>query len=321
MAVAGLGECRSCRGGSFGLGDFGDCGLGYCRCCLGCRGCGFQRGICRGPRGGLSGSGVSIGGRLVRAIARYLAPVGLPRRRRGRIGLNPHMRDHAPAGINHATSTKGPASRRHKPRRHKRSARARNTAVGTGRIKPRGVDGKPTAGRTIAKARILQIHAVGAHVRSGPSARGNDAPAAAHDHVASDHAGDSFVGNIGPVCPGIDGAAVHHERLRNVDPALRARRLQGPGAAKRQVAPHLHAAQRDVRIGRMRLRHGVLPDKRQHQVAVGADGLARVAVKLQVVGIGPGPAGARHARLVVRRTRDDEALRARGIRRPAQQNA
>ena len=38
-------------------------------------------------------------------------------------------------------------------------------------------------------------------------------------------------------------------------------------------------------------------------------------------GIGRGPAGARRARLVVRRAREDEALRARGIRRPAQQNA
>ena len=106
-----------------------------------------------------------------------------------------------------------------------------------------------------------------------------------------------------------------------MDPALRARRRQGPGAAKRQVAPHLHAAQRDVRIGRMRLRHGVLPGKRQHEVSLSADGLARVAVKLQLVGIGPGPARARHARFVVRRARDDVALRARGIRRPAQQNA
>lgn len=106
-----------------------------------------------------------------------------------------------------------------------------------------------------------------------------------------------------------------------MDPALRARRRQSPGAAERQVAPHLHAAQRDVRIGHMRLRHGVLPGKRQHQVALGADGPTRVAVKLQVVGIGPGPAGARNARLVVRRARDDEALRTRGIRRPAQQNA
>ena len=149
----------------------------------------------------------------------------------------------------------------------------------------------------------------------------SDPPAAAHGHVACDHAGDRLVRNIGPVRPGVDGASVHHERLRDVDPALRARRRQGPGTAKRQVAPRLHAAQRDVRIGRMRLRHGVLPDKRQHQVAVGADGLARVAVELQVVGIGLGPAGARHARLAVRRASDDEALRARSIRRPAQQNA
>ena len=85
----------------------------------------------------------------------------------------------------------------------------------------------------------------------GTGANGNDAPAAAHGHVACDQAGDRLVSNIGPVRPGIDGASVHHERLRNVDPALRARRRQGPGTAKRQVAPHLHAAQRDVRIGRM----------------------------------------------------------------------
>ncbi|CUO52356.1 Uncharacterised protein [Collinsella aerofaciens] len=78
-------------------------------------------------------------------------------------------------------------------------------------------------------------------------ARGNDAPAAAHGHVACDHAGNRLVRNIGPVRPGIDGASVHHERLRDVDPALRARRRQRPGTAKRQVAPHLHAAQRDVR--------------------------------------------------------------------------
>ena len=71
----------------------------------------------------------------------------------------------------------------------------------------------------------------------------------------------------------------------------------------------------------MRLRHGVLPGKRQHQVALGADGLARVAVKLQMIGIGPGSAGALHARLVVRRVRDDEALRAHCIRRPTHQNA
>ncbi|PWM72268.1 MAG: hypothetical protein DBX45_09225 [Oscillospiraceae bacterium] len=71
----------------------------------------------------------------------------------------------------------------------------------------------------------------------------------------------------------------------------------------------------------MRLDHRVAPGKRHDQVAVGADGVARVAVKLQMAGIGPGPAGARHARPVVRRARDDEALRARGIGRPAQQDA
>mgnify|MGYP007054892874 CR=1 FL=1 len=68
------------------------------------------------------------------------------------------------------------------------------------------------------------------------------------------------------------------------------------------------------------LRNELIPAFHNHPT-VGTDGLARVAVELQVVGIGPGPAGARHDRLVVRRARDDEALRARGIRRPAQQNA
>lgn len=106
-----------------------------------------------------------------------------------------------------------------------------------------------------------------------------------------------------------------------MDPALRARRRKGPGAAKRQVAPHLHAALRDVRIGSMRLDHRVAPGKRRDQVAVGADGLSRVAVELQMAGIGLGPAGARHARLAVRRARDEQALRARGIGRPAQQDA
>ena len=41
----------------------------------------------------------------------------------------------------------------------------------------------------------------------------------------------------------------------------------------------------------MRLYHGVLPGKRQHHVAICADGLSHVAVKLQVVSIGPGPSG------------------------------
>lgn len=71
----------------------------------------------------------------------------------------------------------------------------------------------------------------------------------------------------------------------------------------------------------MRLRHRVAPHKRHDQVAVCADGFARVAVKLQMAGIGPGPTGARHARLAVRRARDEQALRARGESWPAQQDA
>lgn len=138
VVVAGLGECHSCCGGRLGLDRLGDRGLG-------CRGRGFQRGIFRGPRGGLSGSGVSIDGRLIHAIARRNDPIGLLRRRRGHIGLNHHVRCHDPCSIHHATSTKDSVSRRHKPCGHKRPARARNAAVGTGRIKPRSVDGKPTA--------------------------------------------------------------------------------------------------------------------------------------------------------------------------------
>ena len=113
------------------------------------------------------------------------------------------------------------AGRCHKLREHKRSARARDSAIGTDRIKPRDIDGKSAAGRAIAKTCVLQTHTINAHAHSG----------------------------------------------------------------------------------------------------AGADGCAREVVKLQMVGIGPDPARARHARLVVRRARDDEALRARGIRRPAQQNA
>ena len=127
--------------------------------------------------------------------------------------------------------------------------------------------------------------------------------------------------DAGAVSPRVNLAAVHRERPRHVDPALRARGHQRPGAAERQVAPHLHAATRDVHVGRARLDHGVLPGQRHHQVAVGADGLAPVAVELQVVGFGPGPPGARRARLVVRGARNEQALRARGIRSPSQQNA
>lgn len=124
-----------------------------------------------------------------------------------------------------------------------------------------------------------------------------------------------------PVGPRVNLAAVHRERPRHVDSTLRARGHQRPGAAEHQIAPHLHAATRDVHVGRVRLDNSVLPGQRHHQVVVGADGLARVAIKLQMVGSGPGPAEARHARLVVRGARNEQAVRARGIRRPAQQNA
>ena len=68
------------------------------------------------------------------------------------------------------------------------------------------------------------------------------------------------------------------------------------------------------------LRNELIPAFHNHPT-VGTDGLARVADELQVVGIGPGSAGARHAWPAVRVVRDDQALRARGTRRPAQQNA
>ena len=158
---------------------------------------GFSAGFAVGPVVGSPAAGLASVGDLPALSPGTSRPSVSPRRRRGHIGLNHHMRYHRTGGIHHATSTKGPTGRRHKPRGHKRPARARNAAIGTGRIKPRGVDGKPTAGCTIAKTCILQIHAVGAHARSGPGARGNDAPAAAHGHVACDHAGDDRVENVG----------------------------------------------------------------------------------------------------------------------------
>lgn len=85
------------------------------------------------------------------------------------------------------------------------------------------------------------------------------------------------------------------------------------GSATRPLALNLPFAIRP-------LRNVLMPAFHNHP-AVGADGLARVAAELQVVGIGPGSAGARHARPAVRVDRDDQALRARGTRRPAQQNA
>lgn len=52
-------------------------------------------------------------------------------------------------------------------------------------------------------------------------ARGNNAPAAANDKTTSDQAGHDLVLNAGPVGLGIDGAAVYHQCLKRVNPALR----------------------------------------------------------------------------------------------------
>ena len=92
------------------------------------------------------------------------------------------------------------------------------------------------------------------------------------------------------VGPRVNLAAVHRERPQRVDPALRARGRQRPGAAGRQVAPHLHAAPRDVYVGRARLDNSVLPGQRHHQVAV-ALGLhalhdALDGARAEVVGVG-----------------------------------
>lgn len=85
------------------------------------------------------------------------------------------------------------------------------------------------------------------------------------------------------------------------------------GSATRPLALNLPFAIRT-------LRNELIPAFHNHPT-VGTDGLVRVADELQVVGIGPGSAGARHAWPAVRVVRDDQALRARGTRRPAQQNA
>ena len=92
-----------------------------------------------------------------------------------------------------------------------------------------------------------------------------------------DHAGHPRIRDAGAVGPRVNLAAVHRERPRHVDSALRARGHQRPGAAERQIAPHFHAATQDVHVGRARLDNCVLPGQRHHQVVVRADGLARVA--------------------------------------------
>ena len=145
--------------------------------------------------------------------------------------------------------------------------------------------------------------------------------AAAYANGCTAHAGHRGIDHAPAVSPVIDQATVDHQRAQRKDAALRTRRAQRTRAAKRKVAPYLKAARAHVRILGLRLVHNVLAHQRYHQVALRANGLVCVAVKLQMVGIGPGPAGARDTRLVVCLARDGKAIRTRGIRRPAQQNA
>ena len=58
-----------------------------------------------------------------------------------------------------------------------------------------------------------------------------------------------------------------------------------------------------------------------HKVTFGANGLIRITIEFQMTGIGPRPANARNARLAARNVAYKHALRVRGKRRPAQQNA
>lgn len=176
-------------------------------------------------------------------------------------------------------------------RGHERPAIAGNAGIRTGCIQPGRIHDKRLARNVSTKPLVEQAHAIKVQARIGSRARGNNTPASTYGQAACGNASNWLVKNACPVGPGIDRAAVHHKRLGHMDPALRTRRRERAGADKRKVTPHLHAAHGNVRIGHMRLDHGVLPHKCYHQVAVGADGLARIAGKLQMVGFGPSPPG------------------------------
>ena len=182
-----------------------------------------------------------------------------------------------PACIHYAVSTKGPTCRRHKACGHQRSALAGNAGICTGRIQPGRVHDKRLARHIGAKPLVEQAHAIETQVRIGARARSKHASAAAHGQASRGDAGYGLANNAGPVRAGVDRAAVHHQRLGHMDPALRTRRRERARTAKRKAAPYLHAAHGNVCIGHARLDHGVLADERHHQVAIGADGLARIA--------------------------------------------
>ena len=58
-----------------------------------------------------------------------------------------------------------------------------------------------------------------------------------------------------------------------------------------------------------------------HKVTFGANGLIRITIEFQMTGIDPYPANARNVWLAARNVAYKHALRVRGKRRPAQQNA
>ena len=142
-----------------------------------------------------------------------------------------------------------------------------------------------------------------------------------HGNGSPAHAGYRGIVHALAVCPSFDRTSVDYQRAQCKDAALRTRRAQRARAAKRKVAPHLKTARAHVLILGLRLVQNVLAHQRYRQIAFRANGLARVAIKLQMVSINPGPAGARDTRLVIGLARDGEAIRTRGLRRPAQQNA
>lgn len=112
------------------------------RCdCLGRCGRGLRYEVRQLPSTGLPCNMTGTASRLARPATHEphplvsTQPVAWPQRVQ-----SPHTRPRPSAASTHL-STKDPAGRHHKPRRHKRAARARNAAIGTGRIQPRGIDG------------------------------------------------------------------------------------------------------------------------------------------------------------------------------------
>ena len=216
--------------------------------------------------------------------------LGLPRQRPGACGFNYHMLRYGAAGIDNTGSI----------------------GYGAGRVHPGGVHGKLAIEGIQAKEAAVIARSDTSGSNMCTTAYGNGSPA---------HAGHRSIDHAPAVCPAIDQAAVDYQRTKRKDAALRTRRAQRACAAKRKVTPHLKTARAHVSILGLRLVYNILTHQRYHQIAFRANGLVSVIIKLQMVGIGPRPAGARDAGLIIRLARDGKAIRTRGIRRPAWQNA